>query len=259
MRLRMNVWKALIVLLPAAAAMSVLTSPTYLGAQANESGLQALLAETGSPPTVAYPAQLLTNDLQAPLAARDEIAQAGNALARNQSARALPLIEHALTLDPKFGRAWYFLGVVAVRNGQWAQAEQAFQTAIANSPTLVEASEALGHLELQAGRLDSARKDYERALRQPGAGWRAPYDMAVLDIAEHKYAEASNMALKAAAEPHASPESLYLAAAANDLNGQIRPVMVLYLKYLQSHPRQAPAVAAARRRLAALAAIPRKK
>jgi Tfp pilus assembly protein PilF len=87
-------------------------------------------------------------------------------LGAGNRARAEPLLEQALQLDPELALAHHHLGLLRLAQDDTAGAEQAFRRALGLDPADVDSRLNLGLLLARRGRVGEARPLLEAALRQ---------------------------------------------------------------------------------------------
>ena len=101
--------------------------------------------------------------------------------------------ERSLELHPR-AQVWLMLGALHARNEQWVDAADAFESSIAIVPDNEQAHFQLGLARLELGQPEAAREAFERAAAQnPDRG------------INRTMLERANEAIRAAAEPGASP------------------------------------------------------
>lgn len=86
------------------------------------------------------------------------LAQAGEA------AKALPIYERALKLDPENTDIHYVMGVLNKQLGAPEKAEQCYQNAVAVQPANFNAWYNLGNVRIELGRLDDAAQAYQKTV-----------------------------------------------------------------------------------------------
>jgi mono/diheme cytochrome c family protein len=85
-------------------------------------------------------------------------------LSRLDSQGAVPLLQQAVTVDPKSAEAHNFLGSALVSLGRTAEATGQFRTALSLRPDYSNARFNLGNALFKAGKLDEAIAEYRRIL-----------------------------------------------------------------------------------------------
>lgn len=86
-------------------------------------------------------------------------------LGDGQAAKAVPLLQEACALSPRFAEAHSNLGVALGQAGRLEEARASFQAALAIDPDRIGARVNLGYLCRTTGRLDEAVEHYSAALR----------------------------------------------------------------------------------------------
>jgi len=86
-------------------------------------------------------------------------------LSRGRLDEALPLLQEAVRLDPRWAPARNKLGVCHARRGELELARHEFNAAIEIDPRFAPAYSNLGNLHQEAGRLEEAVAAYQQALQ----------------------------------------------------------------------------------------------
>ena len=133
-------------------------------------------------------------------------------------AEARACYEQAIALDPRYVRAHHNLATVLDDLGEHERAEAHFRAAIAADPNAAEPWAGLGGNQRLRGRLSAARQAYEHALdlrvEFPAARW----NLALIDLAEGKFASGwTNYLFRPTADRGKAP----LVQLASDLTGII--------------------------------------
>jgi tetratricopeptide (TPR) repeat protein len=152
---------------------------------------------------------------------------------RGADATGLHHLEQARRLWPEAPEPHFYLGWALERGGRLAEAEQAFERAIARRQGYVDAWLRLGGLRAKAGRLAEARATYRRLLEIDPANDRAVEALAALDrdppsadpyaIAEiraGRYAEAVAILVRMRRERPRDPDVLFNLGWAHDRLGR---------------------------------------
>jgi tetratricopeptide (TPR) repeat protein len=87
--------------------------------------------------------------------------RAGDADAAAQRARARPLLERAVQLDPRMGAAWLQLGILYAEVNDYAKAVSSWQNAVSSDPTMEEAHYRLGQAYRRMGEQAKAKAEIE--------------------------------------------------------------------------------------------------
>ncbi|MGH2570823.1 MAG: tetratricopeptide repeat protein, partial [bacterium] len=102
--------------------------------------------------------------------------------------------EEAIANNYEVARAHYGLAEVYVRQGAYAAAETLFRQALNESQKpLPEARAALGLLLLRLDRVEEARPEIDRAMREDSELWDAQYAKALLLVREEQFDEAKKL------------------------------------------------------------------
>lgn len=95
---------------------------------------------------------------------------------------ALATFSRLVSLDPKFGLAWYRLGALLDNAGDFAAAETAYHRSIEADPFALEPRKALASLQLQLGKSKEARATLEQILTLDPADQSAARQLSKLPL-----------------------------------------------------------------------------
>ncbi|MGH9488184.1 MAG: tetratricopeptide repeat protein [Terriglobales bacterium] len=197
------------------------------------------------------------NDLEAPDKAKAKLASATKAIKKSNFARAWKLVNDAIRMAPDWGKAYLLRGVLSFTQHNYNSARADFATAVAHDPHDGLALTELGKLYSTTGQLALSGIYLRRALQIEPVRWPTYYEMAVLEMKEHKYAQAETLADKAVQCQPAPPASIhFLAALAAYHVHQLQESSWQFQLFLKQAPKTKELAAArseARRDLAVLA------
>ncbi|MGH9413134.1 MAG: carboxypeptidase regulatory-like domain-containing protein [Terriglobales bacterium] len=146
------------------------------------------------PPADAAAATVSLNDLEAPHKAKAKLQSAEKAVNKSDLAKAWRLVNDAIRIAPQWGRAYLLRGVLSFTNHNYASAQSDFATAIAHDPHNSLALTEMGKLNTTTGHLQRSRRYLQQALQLAPVQWPTYLEMARLDVLQHRYAEADEMA-----------------------------------------------------------------
>ncbi|WP_312320592.1 Flp pilus assembly protein TadD [Stenotrophomonas sp.] len=109
----------------------------------------------------------------------------------------------SLTSGPQAAAAWHGLGLIAVRNGDDTQAEQALARAVQLQPLQTDYLGDLGFARLRAGQLDQAREPLAKAAELAPGNVKANANLAVYALLRNDTATAERI-FNSAALPEAA-------------------------------------------------------
>jgi len=104
----------------------------------------------------------------------------GRKLTFDDDARAIPLLESALRLDPAAGYAYNALGIAYLKQARFDDAAACFRDAILRAPHWIYPRNNLALTYMQAGAYDSAEKEYRAAIRLEGETASLHYGLGLL-------------------------------------------------------------------------------
>lgn len=160
------------------------------------------------------------------------LARAEAALAKNDYAAAEPLLQQAVTANPKDSRAWFDLGLLYNATGRRPESIDAYRKAVAADPQAFESALNLGLVLAQAG--DPEAEKYLRVATQlkPSARPNENLEHAWLSLGEVIRSRDAAGALAAYTEAArlmpADPEPRLLAAALHEQQGQFAAALKEY-------------------------------
>jgi len=121
----------------------------------------------------------------------DELLEAGIAALNAGNAReAIPLLQHAVEIDPKSKQGWNDLGLTYLRLGQFDQAAAAFQKQIAVNPYDEHAYNYLGLTLQQQQKFPEATEAFKKQIEMNPLDPIAHAALGALFLEQHKYSEA---------------------------------------------------------------------
>jgi tetratricopeptide (TPR) repeat protein len=142
---------------------------------------QLLVVENSSSGAPAIPAT----------ASADELLEAGIAALNAGNAReAMPLLQHAVEMDPKSKQGWSDLGLAYLRLGQFDEAADAFQKQIAANPSDEHVYNYLGLTLQQQQKFPEAADAFKKQIQMNPLDPIAHAALGALFLEQHKYSEA---------------------------------------------------------------------
>jgi Flp pilus assembly protein TadD len=172
-------------------------------------------------------------------AASEQISEAENALEKQDYKGAEAKLKVLAAADPKDGRVQYDLGFAEERNGEEADAAQAYAASIAAIPEFSEPKVALGLLDARSGKIEAAHKQLtDAAMTQtasPELRGRALRALAHLDETSNPDAAREELlaALKLTPE---TPDDVLMGAELADRAGDWADAIPAYQRALKMMP-----------------------
>jgi tetratricopeptide (TPR) repeat protein/transglutaminase-like putative cysteine protease len=124
-------------------------------------------------------------------ASADELLEAGIAALNAGNAReAMPLLQHAVEIDPKSKQGWNDLGLAYLRLGQFDEAADAFQKQIAANPSDEHVYNYLGLTLQQQQKFPEAADAFKKQIQMNPLDPIAHAALGALFLEQHKYSEA---------------------------------------------------------------------
>lgn len=165
----------------------------------------------GAAPRVSRAAQptVSVNDLEAPSKAKSKLASATKAADKSDFAKAWRLVNEAIRIAPSWGRAYLLRGALSFTNHNYVSAQSDFATAVAHDPNNALALTEMGKLYTTTNEYERARTYLQRALQLPPVQWPTFLELARLDVLQHRFAEAHDMATRAMACQPAPPAGIH--------------------------------------------------
>lgn len=187
------------------------------------------------------------NDLAAPSKAKSKLASATKAADKSDFAKAWKLVNEAIRIAPSWGRAYLLRGALSFTNHNYVSAQSDFATAVAHDPNNALALTEMGKLYTTTDQYERARTYLERALQLPPVQWPTYLEMARLDVLQHRFAEAHEMATRAMACQPAPPAGIhYIDGIADYFLHQYRLAAAQFKLFLKQAPQSADFAAARR-------------
>lgn len=187
-----------------------------------------------APPTVSV------NDLEAPSKAKSKLASATKAANKSEFSKAWKLVNEAIRIAPSWGRAYLLRGALSFTNHNYISAESDFATAVARDPNNALALTEMGKLYATTDQYERARTYLRRALQLPPVQWPTYLEMARLDVLQHRFAEAHEMAARAMACQPAPPAGIhYIDGIADYFLHQYRLATAQFKLFLKEAPQTA--------------------
>lgn len=149
------------------------------------------------------------NDLAAPSKAKSKLVGATKAADKSDFSKAWRLVNEAIQMAPNWGRAYLLRGALSFTNHNYLSAQSDFATAVAHDPNNALALTEMGKLYTTMNRYELARTYLQRALQLPPVQWPTYLEMARLDVLQHRFAEAHDMATRAMACQPAPPAGIH--------------------------------------------------
>lgn len=115
----------------------------------------------------------------------------------HKPAKALPLLDGALQIEPRFADALTLRGQIEMSNGKLAAAQDDLERAVKIDPAEANAYIELSVLYNHQGRFDDAMRSSERSLSLSPRSWQAYFEMAKATIAKGMYAKGLEFARQA--------------------------------------------------------------
>ncbi len=103
--------------------------------------------------------------------------------------KALPLLDSALQIEPRFADALTLRGQIEMSNGKLAAAQDDLERAVKIDPAEANAYIELSVIYNHQGRFDDAMRSSERSLSLSPRSWQAYFEMAKATIAKGMYAQ----------------------------------------------------------------------
>jgi Flp pilus assembly protein TadD len=131
-----------------------------------------------------------------PPEARMEFDAGQKAVNGNDFAGAIPHLQKAISLYPKYAEAYQLLGVAQIQTNQGPQAESSLRKAIEIEDRMPQAQYLLGVVLAMTNRADLAEKPLTRFAELDPKNPEAQFELAKVSFALNKFAEAEMHALK---------------------------------------------------------------
>ncbi len=180
------------------------------------------------------------NDLEAPSKAKSKLVGATKAADKSDFSKAWKLVNEAIRIAPSWGRAYLLRGVLSFTNHNYISAQSDFATAVAHDPNNGLALTEMGKLYATTNQYRLARTYLQRALHLPPVQWPAYLEMARLDVLEHRFGEAHEMATRAMACQPAPPAGVhYIDGIADYFLHKYRPAVAQFKLFLKQAPQTA--------------------
>ncbi len=152
------------------------------------------------------------NDLEASKAAKAKLAKAEKALDQRQFDKAWTLANEAVLAAPDWGKAYFLRGVLNMENKAYPAARADLTKSLQKNPHNPAALTELGKLYSTTGAYQLSDGYLRQALQYPPVLWPTYWELATLDLARGKYAEAVTMATNAEYSTPPAPASIHYLA-----------------------------------------------